>query len=103
MKTIDTRRAKCTECGYTGTLRALELHNCEIEEFGGHCEDYPACGHAWGECQTRPEHTSEYWRDVMADPMQAHLAYEAGSPEWYDALDERAALLEDAGWPDEEE
>lgn len=67
-------RAKCTECGFEGSLWELDLHSCDIESFGGHCEDYPCCGHAYGECQNRPEYTREYW---LRDP---HLLcdHEAG-------------------------
>jgi hypothetical protein len=27
------------------------------------CEDYPCCGHLPGECEDRPEFTSDYWRN----------------------------------------
>lgn len=61
---MDTLRAACERCGYTGTLRALSLHSCEIAENGGRCEDYPACGHIDGDgCQTLPEHTSAFYYD----------------------------------------
>jgi len=64
MNLIDTRKATCEECGYVGTLRALQLHSCEIAEQGGRCEDYPCCGHTDGDgCQTLPEHTSAYYLD----------------------------------------
>lgn len=69
--TIDTIRATCDECGYAGTLRALSLHSCDIQQFGGRCEDYPACGHTDGDgCQTLPEHTSDYY---LANPALTHL------------------------------
>ena len=41
----DTRRATCDDCGYSGTLAALEVHSCYVQEQGGRCEDYPCCGH----------------------------------------------------------
>lgn len=78
MRTKDTRRAACTDCGYTGTLHALELHSCQIQETGGRCEDYPCCGHTDGDgCQTLPEHTMEYW---LEGPGARHLGcdHEAG-------------------------
>lgn len=28
-----------------------------------HCEDYPCCGHAPGECEDRPEFHADYWRN----------------------------------------
>jgi hypothetical protein len=53
-----------TCCGYTGSIAAVELHDCAIQQGGGRCEDYPACGHTDGDgCQTLPEHTSAYWLD----------------------------------------
>jgi hypothetical protein len=92
----DSRRATCEDCGYKSTLRGLALHDCQIQEFGGRCEDYPACGHTDGDgCQTLPEHTGDYWRGVLADPSRRHLAFEPGSPEWYDALDEAADYEDD--------
>lgn len=81
-------RAKCAECGHMGSPWELEMHDCRIAEFGGRCEDYPCCGHTdGGGCQPLPEHTSEYWSQVMTSG-HSHLAYEPGSPEWYDAMDE---------------
>jgi hypothetical protein len=51
-------------CGYTGTIAAVELHDCAIVASGGRCEDYPACGHTDGDgCQTLPEHTAAFWSD----------------------------------------
>jgi hypothetical protein len=71
------------ECGFTGTLAALELHSCTIQEQGGRCEDYPCCGHTDGDgCQTLPSHTSEFY---YRNPQFLH---EPGSPEWYDALED---------------
>lgn len=71
-----TATASC--CGFSGTLAAIELHSCAIEEFGGRCEDYPCCGHTDGDgCQTLPSHTSAYWAE---GPGRAHLLcdHEAG-------------------------
>lgn len=83
MSTVDTRRATCDDCGYHGTLAALELHSCQIAEQGGRCEDYPCCGHTDGDgCQTLPEHTSDFY---YRNPQ---LLHEPGSPEWYDAMRE---------------
>lgn len=58
-------KATCNECGYSATLEALNLHSCQIQQAGGHCEDFPACGHTDGDgCQTLPEHTAEFWTDA---------------------------------------
>lgn len=57
--------ATCNQCGFSGSLRELSLHLCHIQEQGGRCEDYPACGHTDGDgCQTLPEHTADYWTDA---------------------------------------
>lgn len=56
----------CNNCHYSGSMKALELHQCHVQENGGRCEDYPACGHTDGDgCQTLPEHTAEYWSDML--------------------------------------
>ncbi len=58
-------KATCNECGYSATLDALNLHSCQIQQSGGQCEDFPACGHTDGDgCQTLPEHTAAYWTDL---------------------------------------
>lgn len=46
-----TAPAACSECGFTTTdINLLALHSCETQSHGGHCEDYPACGHERGDC-----------------------------------------------------
>lgn len=73
-----TMTATATCCGFSGTLAAIELHSCDIEEFGGRCEDYPCCGHTdGGGCQTTPEMTSAYYTE---GPGREHLLcdHEAG-------------------------
>lgn len=60
-----TFTATCNECQFSGTIEALKLHDCHIQQMGGQCEDFPACGHTDGDgCQTLPEHTADYWNDV---------------------------------------
>lgn len=42
------------ECGFTTTDVALfNNHSCDVEKFGGRCEDWPACGHEPGDCNGR--------------------------------------------------
>lgn len=78
---VDTLTATASCCGYTGTLAAIAVHSCYVEEQGGRCEDYPACGHTDGDgCQTLPSHTKEFY---LRNP---HLMFEPGSPEWQDAM-----------------
>lgn len=56
----------CNNCGYSGSVERVKLHSCQIQEQGGRCEDFPACGHTDGDgCQHLPEHTSEYWMNMM--------------------------------------
>lgn len=69
VSTTITATANC--CGFSGTLRAIELHDCQIHENGGRCEDYPCCGHTDGlGCQTTPAMTGDYYLD---GPGAAHL------------------------------
>lgn len=57
-------KATCNDCGYSGGMDELKVHSCYVQQNGGQCEDFPACGHTDGDgCQTRPSHTAEYWED----------------------------------------
>ena len=45
--------AACTnpECGFTTTdVHLLANHSCDVQSFGGRCEDFPCCGHEMGDC-----------------------------------------------------
>lgn len=43
--------SKCEQCGFSSTdYHLVQNHSCEIQQNGGHCEDYPACGHEYGDC-----------------------------------------------------
>lgn len=56
----------CNHCGYSADVDVVKLHSCQIQEQGGRCEDYPACAHTDGDgCQTRLEHTMDYWTDMF--------------------------------------
>lgn len=54
------------------------------------CEDYPCCGHRWGDCDD--QYTGPSRDDYLAKPW---LLFEPGSPEYYDALDEAAEVIGD--------
>lgn len=43
--------ASCSACGFT-TLDSdlLRTHNCDVQSRGGQCEDFPCCGHEFGDC-----------------------------------------------------
>lgn len=32
----------CSECGYSGSVEAVQLHSCDIAKNGGKCEDFPS-------------------------------------------------------------
>lgn len=41
----------CDDCGFTTRDVALfNNHSCDIAANGGRCEDYPCCGHEFGDC-----------------------------------------------------
>lgn len=41
----------CTQCGFsTCDIALMSAHSCDVQDNGGHCEDYPCCGHEWGDC-----------------------------------------------------
>lgn len=80
-------RVTCNECQFSGSLAAVALHSCQIQQQGGRCEDYPCCGHTDGDgCQTLPEHTSAFW---LENPR---MLYDREDPEF---LDYMAALVDD--------
>lgn len=71
----------CDVCSYSGTVDAVKVHSCYVQEQGGRCEDYPACGHTDGDgCQTLASHTSEYWMNLMQQ-----------DPDLYDEMDAAGA------------
>jgi hypothetical protein len=44
----------CSECGFSSSDKKLvEHHSCDVQENGGFCEDYPCCGHEYGDCNGR--------------------------------------------------
>lgn len=43
--------ATCSECGFSTTdAHLLANHSCDVQSFGGYCEDFPCCGHEAGDC-----------------------------------------------------
>jgi hypothetical protein len=46
-----TNAASCSACGFTTRdIALLANHSCDVQAQGGQCEDYPCCGHEWGDC-----------------------------------------------------
>lgn len=42
---------RCSECGFSSSDKYLvERHSCDVQRNGGFCEDAPACGHEYGDC-----------------------------------------------------
>lgn len=41
----------CSECGFSSEdYHLVKNHSCDVQRFGGRCEDYPCCGHENGDC-----------------------------------------------------
>lgn len=71
-----TRTFTCNDCGVSGSTRWMDRHDCarnqELNETGGRCEDYPACGHTDGDgCYALESHTSDFWHDFIQDRRDA--------------------------------
>lgn len=50
-KSILTQAVSCTACGYTShDLGLIASHSCDVQLQGGRCEDFPCCGHEFGDC-----------------------------------------------------
>ena len=71
--------ASCPECGFTSRdIALLNNHSCDIQQNGGHCEDFPCCGHEYGDCNGLKYGSDEaikaqiyvdYYRDYDYDIM----------------------------------
>lgn len=84
LRTRSDLTVTCDACGFRGSLDAVSVHSCYVQEMGGRCEDYPCCGHTDGDgCQTLPEHTSAFYYE------NPEFLYEPGSPEWQDMMQEK--------------
>jgi hypothetical protein len=73
--------ATCPECGFSSTdVALLNNHSCDIQANGGHCEDFPCCGHEYGDCNGLKYGSDEA---IKSDP---HLLcdHENGDCEVYD-------------------
>jgi hypothetical protein len=78
----------CEPCGFTTHDQPLmENHSCEVQSNGGHCEDYPCCGHEWGDCNGEKYGSDEVIKEyTMAHVMCDHEngIYECEEEDEYD-------------------
>lgn len=77
--------ATCDTCNFSTTdLALLGGHSCDIQLNGGHCEDFPCCGHEYGDCNGLKYGSDE---SIKSDP---HLLcdHEAGDCELADEYDD---------------
>jgi hypothetical protein len=74
--------ATCPECSFTSRdVALLQNHSCDIQANGGRCEDFPCCGHNFGECSFSPTHTGEYWSAWISEREAA--GYDIDDPDFY--------------------
>jgi hypothetical protein len=60
----------CEPCGFTThDVRLMENHNCETQQRGGLCEDYPCCGHEFGDCNGELYGSDE----AIKEDVRAHI------------------------------
>lgn len=75
----------CNDCGFTTRDVALfNNHSCDVEDFGGRCEDYPCCGHENGDCNGKLYGSDEAIKQAVHDRMQSD-DYDPYYDEPYDA------------------
>lgn len=92
---------RCDECGFSTRDQSLiESHSCDVQRSNGHCEDFPSCGHEFGDCNGLL-----YGSDaaIQADP---HLLcdHNTGVCEVWDAQQyEREELEDDGEWQSQDE
>jgi hypothetical protein len=66
-----TQHARCTDCGFeSDDIQLVRNHSCDIELQGGTCEDYPACGHEWGDCNGRLYGSDEHIKAQVAEDFR---------------------------------
>lgn len=77
----------CPECGFcTGDTMLYQNHSCEVQESGGTCEDYPCCGHEWGDCNGLRYGSDEYIKENASRHFDCE--HEHGFCNAYDDQDE---------------
>lgn len=75
--------AACSACGFsTPDLFLLAGHSCDVQSFGGRCEDYPCCGHEAGDCNgllygSDEAIKAEVYAHIYCDHEAGHYACES--------------------------
>ena len=74
----------CDDCGFsTRDVALFNNHSCDIQENGGTCEDFPCCGHEYGDCNGQKYGSDEA---IKAYAMEhVYCDHEAG---WCDAWED---------------
>lgn len=65
--------ASCPDCGFTSSdVHLLNNHSCDVQDNGGSCEDFPCCGHEYGDCNGQKYGSDESIKEAvyarMSDP-----------------------------------
>lgn len=89
MTTYLAAPATCSSCDYsTRDLALLANHSCDVAMNGGSCEDFPCCGHQYGDCNGLKYGSDEAIRQSFLG--HAYCDHEAGifECEDYDECDD---------------
>jgi hypothetical protein len=66
-----THTASCSECGFTTRdIHLLANHSCDVQSFGGHCEDFPCCGHEAGDCNGQKYGSDESIKEQVYEDIR---------------------------------
>ena len=72
----------CPTCNLSTHDEALmERHSCDVQENGGRCEDYPCCGHEFGDCNGELYGSDEAIKEQAMADIYAEADYDDGGYE----------------------
>ena len=58
--------SRCSDCGFSSNdIYLLNGHSCDVQKNGGRCEDYPCCGHEFGDCNGLRYGSDEAIKDIV--------------------------------------
>lgn len=70
MSVIKRYDMSCPECGFSTRDESLmNGHRCEVQSNGGRCEDYPCCGHEFGDCNGQKYGSDDAIKEQMYEDM----------------------------------